>query len=384
MKKYFVIGIVAILFLAVGLVVYGGYLNYTDERKIAERLQDERIEVQATTVRKIFMRNIYKLDAVRLYAEGMADATLLVNGNIVAWHVKKNDYVNKGDLLVTLKNEQIALKIEQSKSALSRAEASLAQATNAYNRQGRLMARNATSKEKYEESEAQYNAAKAAVAESQTVLSQNLVEAERLNVYAPVDGNVLIMYSSAGAYLQAGAPVALIGNFQNLRFSTTMDDVTKNALHVGDKVSLKFSKNALKKAYDTEYAAGNVGFGENIEATLVEITPPLEEKATMRRLVWEVDNRAGILEPLTYHDVEIINRTSYECLAIPERALSNNDSAVFVVDENGILEKRKVKIGATDGVYFEILDGLKQGEVVVIGSFDGLTDGTKVNLNLES
>lgn len=383
MKKYFFIGITTILLFALALVVYGAYLNYADERKISERLQDNRIEARVKRAQIIAMSPIMDIEAIKLYSDSKADAIALVNGNIVSWHVKKNDYVHKGDLLATLSNEQISLKIQQATSALSRAEASFAQATNAYNRQGRLMARKATSKEKYEEAEAQYNAASAAVQEAKAALAQNIVEKERLKVYAPIDGNVLIIYNNEGAYLQAGAPVALVGNFKILRFSMTINDSEKNNIGLGDRVRLKFSERTLQKAYDTEYAAGNNGFGEDIEATLVDITPPLNEKATMRRIIWEVDNRARMLEPLTYHDVKLINRETYTCLAVPIRALADNKKAVFLVDEDGVVEKRQIKTGASDGVNIEVTEGLKEGDTVVVGNFEGLANGMRVNLIMD-
>lgn len=379
MKKYFFIGIAIILFFAIMLVGYGGYLNYTDEKKITERLLDTRIEVNGQLVKEMTIYPVIRVDAVRLFSENMADAIALVNGNIVSWHVVKNGHVNKGDLLVTLRNEQVSLKIQQATSALRRAEASLAQATNAYNRQGRLMARNATSREKFEEAEAQFNAAQAAVSEASTQREQAIIDEEHLNIYAPVEGDVLILYNNEGAYLQAGAPVALVGNFDTLRFSMTLDDNLSNSLQLNDKARLKFSKDALQKAYDTEYAVGNQGFLENIEATLVEITPSLNEPAAMRRIVWEVDNSARLLEPLTYNDVYILSQTPRNCIAIPLDALIENKTAVYVVND-GTVEKRQVKIGSNDGSYVEIIEGLKSGDVVVSENFEGLSEGTKVNL----
>lgn len=381
MKKYFFIGIAVILCFAIVLVVYGGYLNYTDEKKISERLADKTIEVRGRTVEERIIYPIIKLDAARLYSDNMADAIALVNGNIVSWSVSKNNHVKKGDLLATLKNEQVSLKIQQAASALTRAEASLAQATNAYNRQGRLIARNATSKEKYEESEAQFNAAKAAVSESKAQRDQAIIDEENLKIYAPIEGEVLILYNNEGAYLQAGTPVALVGNFETLRFSMTIDGNSSHSLSLNDKASLKFSKNALQKAYDTEYASGNQGVLENIEAKLVEITPPLNEPAAMRRIVWEVDNRARVLEPLTYNDVSIISQNPHKCIAIPLNALTENKSAAYTVN-NGIVKKKQIKTGATDGEYIQIISGLELGDIVVVGNFEGLSDGTKVNVVL--
>ena len=56
---------------------------------------------------------------------------------------------------------------------------------------------------------------------------------------------------------------------------------------------------------------------------------------------------------------------------------------VYVVDENGIIHLREVKTGTDDNKQIEVLEGLEPGDIVITGSFDGLTDGMKVDVTLE-
>ena len=384
MKKYFCIGIALVLLMAIALVGYGAYLNYSDENQISRRMDERRLEVAGAEARLRDFRPVIDMDAVRLYSESMADAIALMDGRITGWYVGKNSGVRKGDILLTISNDQLPLKIQQANSAVRKAEAVLAQSANSYHRQERLMAKNATSQEKFEEAEAQYRASQEALSESEAQLQQLLVQSDQLNVEAPIDGDVLIVYHREGSYVKSGTPLALVGNFDFLHFSTTLPDEASRHLRIGDTATMRFPDRALQKAYDTEYAAGNLGLSERIEAKLVSITPSPDEPAGVRRIVWEIDNRARILEPLTYNGVSMEMNRAYPCLTIPLEAMADSShDTVFVVEPDGTVRRRKISTGADNGKQIEVYDGLEDGEVVVVESFDGLEDGMRVDISLE-
>ncbi len=178
MKKYFYIGIVVILMLSLALVGYGAWLNYSDEDQIARRMDSRLLQLEGARAEMRELQPALTLDAVRFSSENMTDAVALTNGRILNWYVEKNSTVHKGDLFLSMGNEQVPLRIQQATSAVRRAEAALAQAYSAYQRQGRLMAKNATSQEKYEAAEAQYLAAQAALQENEAQLEQYIVQQE--------------------------------------------------------------------------------------------------------------------------------------------------------------------------------------------------------------
>jgi multidrug efflux pump subunit AcrA (membrane-fusion protein) len=185
--------------------------------------------------------------------------------------------------------------------------------------------------------------------------------------------------------VQAGTPVALVGDFSWLKFSLNMDDVNARHLQEGQAVFLRFpDREMMAKAYDTDFGAGNKERGMEIKAVLKEIVPPLSEPADLRRTVWEVDNRTRILEPMTYNGVRMRLGMTYEALAVPLAAMVDKSrNKVFVVDENNIVHERTVKTGVLDDKYIEILSGLAEGEVVITGNLDGLEDGMKADVEMD-
>ncbi len=384
MKRYFFIGIGVILALSVALVAYGTWLNVSDEKQIARRMDERALSLSGARAKKRALRPKAEMDAVRLYSENMADAVALIDGRIIEWYVTKNSAVRQGDVLLRLENDQIDLKIQQATANVRRTEASLAQASNAFHRQERLMAKEATSKEKYEAAAAQYAAAQEALAEAEAQREQFVVQEARQRVASPVDGNVLLIYQRVGSYVQGGTPLALVGNFDRLLFSVTLEDKHTRHLSVGATLTVTFPEQAMRKAYDTEYAAGNQGSAENIVATVKEITPPLTEPAGMRRVLYEIDNRARVLEPLTYNNVSVRAGRPYDCLAVPLTAMTDAaKNEVFAVDGEGIIHRRDVETGADDGEYIEIISGLSEGDIVVVQGFEGLADGAKANVSIE-
>ena len=384
MKKYFFIGLATIFILAIALVGYGTWLNVSDENQIARRMDERALTLTGAKAQKRSLHPKIELDAVRLYSENMADAVALIDGRIIEWYVKKNSAVQKGDTLLRLENDQVLLQIQQATANVRRAEAALAQAFNSYRRQELLLKDNATSKEKYDAAKAQYEAAEETLVEAEAQREMYYVQEARQRVTSPVDGKVLLIYQREGSYVQGGVPLALIGDFDRLLFSTTMNNKHAQYLFVGERVTLKIPAQAMKKAFDTEYAPGNKGNDETIVAVVREITPPISEPAGIRRVICEIDNRAGVLEPLTYNKVSVRAERSAECLSVPISAMTDSSrTEVFMVRPDGTIERREVETGTNDGTYIEIRSGLSEGDVVVVENFDGLENDMRVQVTIE-
>lgn len=386
MKKFYFVGLVVILLMAFGLIAYGTYLNKTDENQIEMRMASRTIPLQGALAQYRNLQPIFVLDTINLTSEEMADAVALIDGRIENAFVQKNSSVGKGQILFELVNEDIPLKIQQAESAIARAEAQVLQSRNSFARYERLREKNATSMEKYDEAKLNYEAAQANLREAQSQKAQLLVQDARQNVTAPIDGEVLILYKQIGAFVTAGTPIALVGNFSHLNFSLPVEDVQAHNFRIGERLELNFrNSRAFQKAYDTEYGAGNLGNAQTFPVFVREIIPNLSQQAAMRKIVFEIDNSARILEQQTYNGVELIRNVKHNALTVPLTAMSDtNRNFVFVLADGDILEQREVKVGADDGEYIEILSGLRAGEVVITSATKGLESGMKVTVTLEN
>ena len=75
-----------------------------------------------------------------------------------------------------------------------------------------------------------------------------------------------------------------------------------------------------------------------------------------------------------------------DALAVPTQAvktLGDGQRQVVVVSSTGLVDIRKVRTGLESATKVQVVDGLKEGELVVVGSHSQLLTGTQVKAKLE-
>ena len=376
MKKLYIIALVIIIICAGSLIAYGTYLNQAGEQQIATRMAERAVPVSAALAKKRNIFPVFNLNTVNLTSNDVADAVALIDGRIENAFVQKNSSVRQGDILFQIVNEDIPIKLKAADAAIARAQAGLLQANNSFNRYQRLKDKNATSLEKYDEAKLNFEAAQAALSEAQANKAQYLMQSDRQNIISPIDGQILILYKQIGSFVTAGTPVALVGDFSTLYFSTTVDN--SNYIQIGDIFNIKFHNSNFSKAYDTDFAPGNLGDEQIFPAVITDISPPLNQPANLRKILFQVDNSAGILEQQSYNSVQLVRNKPLLALTVPIAAVVNNQ--VLVVESDKIF-RRNVKTGANDGSFIEIIDGLNEGDIVVTSPHDNLSDGLTVSVS---
>lgn len=138
----------------------------------------------------------------------VVDIAASVNGVVQTLDVEDNQFVKKGDLLMTIDPEPFLIEINESEAAMETARVMAENAQREYVRR-RNMKASTISKEELESSQsnaqataAQYKQAQAALAKANWKLSQT-------KVYAPVDGYISHLKAREGRYAILG--IALIG-----------------------------------------------------------------------------------------------------------------------------------------------------------------------------
>ena len=381
MKKYFMIGLALVLLMALSTIFYGAWLNEKGEYNIAERMEGRRLSLRGAKAEVREIRPKITMNTVSFTAPAKTDAVALIEGRITECLAPKGSFVHKGDVIFVIENEDIPLQIQEADAAILKAKAELKRAENTFARYRQLKELEATSAERYDEAESIYTAAVANFSAAEARKEKLLVQEARLQVTAPIDGTVLVLYHQIGAYVTGGTSLALVGDFATLSFTGHIEDKYARRLSLGDDAEMVFHGKKLPKVYGTEYAEGNMGSSQEFFAKLTEIKPPLEKPAAIRNVTWQVDNSAGLLEPQTYGGVSFTSLKGYSVLAVPISAMTDNTkSAVFVFADDGTVSRRAVETGANDGKYIEIISGLSEGELVVTSGTDGLADGMKVEL----
>ncbi|MBM3284854.1 MAG: efflux RND transporter periplasmic adaptor subunit [Candidatus Aminicenantes bacterium] len=114
--------------------------------------------------------------------------------------------------------------------------------------------------------------------------------------------------------------------------------------------------------------------GRDFAAKISYVSDVVDEKLRTLRVRVEVDNAAGLLKPNMYVQ-GIIDLTASGwtgVIAVPEEAVQTleNERIVFVREKEGVFAARRVRVGDRVGDRRIILEGLAEGDVVVLeGAF---------------
>lgn len=352
-------------------------------------------------------------------AKSQVDVQSEVTARILRITVKEGDLVEKGQLLVELDQVQFKGAVDRTTALLASAEASLMQARANRDQAQRTLARadelkrtNPTliSDEAVEQAQQTYDVAQAVLRSNEAQLMQaqaSLKEAQdnlaRTRLFAPISGRVVRLAVEEGEVAQTGTfsrDVGLlmrIADLSVIQALVKVDETDVVRLELGDSVSVSidafpdtaFAGTVTKIANSAAAAAATGQSADRAVDFEVEVTltnPPSDVRPDLSmtaRIVTDV--RKDVLS------IPIIALTTRAHQAAgdsaPAMALGDSSAAkpkeregVFVI-ENGMAMFRPVKVGIAGDEHFEVLEGLREGETIVAGSYQAirdLTDSTKV------
>ena len=167
---------------------------------------------------------------------------------------------------------------------------------------------------------------------------------------SPVDGHVVSKTAVAGKAFMAGETLYEIADIMHLWLRAYVYEYEAPLIHVGQKARI------------TLPYLGNKSY----ESTVSFFYPHIEQQTRRAEIRLELNNPNRELRPQMWANVEL--EASYgQTLAVPASAVLDTGERyiAFVQRPDEHLEPREVKIGAQTDDYFQVLDGLKEGEKVV-------------------
>jgi RND family efflux transporter MFP subunit len=107
--------------------------------------------------------------------------------------------------------------------------------------------------------------------------------------------------------------------------------------------------------------------GKKYEGTITFINPFLEPKTRTVKIRLEFDNPGFELKPDMYANIVISSDIAKEGLSVPIQAVIHSGTRDLVIVDRGegLFEPREVKVGAEAEGYYQILQGINEGEQVV-------------------
>ena len=179
-------------------------------------------------------------------------------------------------------------------------------------------------------------------------------------VRSPMDGVVLSRFVEQGEVAMINSPLVKVGTADNLILECAVDEADIGRLTLGKQVAISLY------AFPQAVYRGEV----------FEILPDADRvKKSFLAKVKLVDPPGGLRSGMTA-EVNVIIEERSGALLVPAEAIDPSGAVAVVF--GGRLQRRAPKLGVRDMLRVEVLDGLAEGEQVVVAGADSLAEGARV------
>ncbi len=270
-------------------------------------------------------------------------------GRTIAVYFEKGSFVSEGQMLVKLDDETIQRELKIANITLEKRKKDFERVENLAKSSVGTMAQYDDTKYALQTAEQQVEALKERLAK--TIIK------------SPISGVVSRKAIEKGSYLAPNVPIADITDISRLKMIIKVSESELMKIQQGQAVKIKID--AYPEADFSGVVTNLAVKADNSKRYEVEIQVNNSTGASLR----------GGLFGVVYFQFA----KSGSALMIPRKAIvgSIQDAQVFVV-ENGVAFARKVKVGTVKNDKIEVVEGLKDGEKVVVTGQINLQDKTKV------
>ena len=330
---------------------------------------------QTVAVTNAELRAYNRPETFVAHAEPVQEVDLLpqVDGYILEMKFKEGDTVKAGDLLYVLDDERYQAVVNQRKADLEAAEAEARRAKRYYDRMQSADERGITQLER-DNAEAASESAAAAVLQAKANLVVAEYDLKKAKVIAPISGQIGKSSAHVGDYVAPSkGALARIVQTDPMRVSFPLTDRAYIAWREAQKkgVNEKF-RLRLTLADGSEYDhQGEWDFDDN---EMSASTATIQMRLTF-------PNPDRLLIPNSYVTLLSDYQDPPKYPSVPQTAifdLPGGNVGVWVVKSDGTVEARPVKIRDAYLGWTPVLEGLAEGEKVVISGVAKLQAGMKV------
>lgn len=185
---------------------------------------------------------------------------------------------------------------------------------------------------------------------------------EKMTILAPFDGIVSTVEARPGDLIGGNSPIATLISV-NRKVEAKVSEENFAGITVGQRAAVRF-----------------LGYGDELYNATVDKILPTADPETQRYIIHlKVDLPLDKLVPGLTGEASIVVSQRDAAAIIPRRALRGNE--VFVVS-GGSVELRSVKLGYVALNQAEVLEGLKEGEQVIVEDLDLFRPGSRVRTKL--
>jgi RND family efflux transporter MFP subunit len=301
-----------------------------------------------------------------------------VSGYLDKMNVDFGDKVKSGELLATIEVPELQDQLHAAMANQQKTEVDYTNANLMYTRLQSVNKEhpNLVAQQDLDTSESKNYAAAAAIAAARAEVERLQTLVQYTQITAPFDGVVTRRYADPGALIQAGTA----SDTQSMPLVRVSDNYH---LRLDFPVSVKYVKD-IRLGQLIDVKVDSLG-GKTYTGKVTRFTDKVDQDT--RTMITEilVENPNLEIVPGMYASVVFKVQERPQALTIPTQAASGEkDSSVYVINAAHEIENRPVKIGLETPEKYEVVSGLKEGELVMIGNRSIVHPGQKVEAKLVS
>jgi len=278
-----------------------------------------------------------------------------MNGRIEKIHVSEGEYVQKGQLLVSLNTESIEKQINGVKSSLELA-------VKRFQKLDTLWKQNIGS-------EIEYLSAKNNKESLESQLESLRAQKRMSQISAPFNGIVNKIIPKEGELASPTMPVIEFVNLGRLTIKADVSETYIGKINKGQMVALTFS--ALPDL--------------SIKTPVIRVSKVINAASRTFEIEMEIDNPEEKIKPNIVSTIKINDFSSDSAFVVPSLAVRKDVSGQYVYtveqkDNKNIVTKKYVTTGLSYEEKTMIPEGLQKGENVVVKGYHLVSSGVEVNL----
>jgi RND family efflux transporter MFP subunit len=262
-----------------------------------------------------------------------------------------DDYVDKGSVILSLKNTEQQAHVKKAEAAIQEARALNLKAQQEYARIKTIYEKKVVAKSKLDEARAQLYTSKARLDGALAGLTQAQEQLSYTQVLAPYSGIVIQRYVEHGEVVQPGMPLMTGVSLEHLRVNVDVPQSLINKLRQFGKAAIVLPET-----------------GQIVNAQKITIFPFADPSTNTFKVRLDLPAGTKQLFPGMYVKVSLVTGEKQQ-LMVPARAVvyRSEVTAIYVMAEDGRITFRQIRSGGTNGEdTIIILAGLDEGEQVAL------------------
>ncbi len=182
-------------------------------------------------------------------------------------------------------------------------------------------------------------------------------------VYAPIDGTITANPLKQGEKVTVSSVVTTIGDVDNLQLTASIPERYVASLKIG------LHAEVVLEAYP------DVIFN----ATIVRVSPVVDATSRTKEVILNFDKKDSRINAGMFAKVKLYTEEYSGAIVIPSSAVidKNGDDCVYVVEDSKA-SLRQIKTGNSVDTMIQVLEGIEEGEAVVVEGMRALSDGADV------